>query len=170
MNLEMMLTSRRDKVFGIFMAFALSNSVLGAAAAGSSFRWLQNRDNAQYAAQYADVIDHTAILQTDLAKVATIIVVFTILVFILACINRWIYRPAGKRQGVYRVLTVLSDAIMLRPIFAILPPIRYAVMTKTTNLMLFGICGYYLISAAVTIFLSSRVVFIPARGARKMEG
>ena len=161
--------SKRNKAFSIFMAFALSNSVLGATAAGSSIYWSQNRDNAQYAAQYADVIDHTAILQTDLAKVATIIVVFAILVFILACINRWIYKPTGKRQGVYRVLTVLSDAIMLRPIFAILPPIRYAVMTKTTNLMLFGICGYYLISAAVTIFLSSRVVFIPARGARETE-
>lgn len=165
-----MLTSRRNKAFSIFMAFALSNSVLGAAAAENSIRCLQNRDNAHYAAQYADVIDHTAILQTDLAKVATIIVVFAILVFILACINRWIYRPAGKRQGVYRVLTVLSDAVMLRPVFAILPPVRYAVITETINLMLFGVCGYYLISAAVTIFLSSRVVFIPARVARKMEG
>ena len=168
----MILMSKRNKAFSIFMAFAFSNIILGAAAASSSVCWLKKRKEASgdFIAKYTDVIDNTEILQADLAQIAMIIVTIAILVFFLACINRIIYQPAGKRQGTYRVLTVLSDAIMLRPIFAILPPIRYAVMTKTTNLMLFGICGYYLISAATTIFLTSRIVFISACVARKMGG
>lgn len=45
-RMDMILMSKRNKAFSIFMAFAFSSIILGAAAASSSVCWLKKRKEA----------------------------------------------------------------------------------------------------------------------------